>query len=63
MDMFDPTLQIASFIAGAFWHIWPYLLITIPLSVAVRMSGASRYISRAFQAQPVIAIFLATAVQ
>ena len=62
MDMFNQTLQIASFIAGAFWHIWPYLLITIPLSVAVRMSGASRYISRAFQAQPVIAIFLATAV-
>ncbi len=62
MDMFDQTLQIAGFIAGAFWHIWPYLLITIPLSVAVRMSGTSRYISRAFQAQPVIAIFLATAV-
>lgn len=62
MNMFDPILEIASFIASAFWQIWPYLLITIPLAVGVRLSGASKYISRAFQAQPVIAILLATAV-
>jgi uncharacterized membrane protein YraQ (UPF0718 family) len=62
MNVFDQILEIANFIAGAFLHVWPYLLITIPLSVLVRMSGASRYISRAFQAQPVVAIFLATAV-
>jgi uncharacterized membrane protein YraQ (UPF0718 family) len=62
MNVFDQILAVADFIAGAFLHVWPYLLITIPLSVLVRMSGASRYISRAFQAQPVVAIFLATAV-
>jgi uncharacterized membrane protein YraQ (UPF0718 family) len=61
MIAFDQILEIASFIGGAFVHIWPYLLITIPLAVLVRMSGTSRYISRAFQAQPAIAIFLATA--
>jgi uncharacterized membrane protein YraQ (UPF0718 family) len=60
--MFDQIFEIGNFILSAFWHIWPYLLITIPMAVAVRMSGASQYISRAFQARPVIAIFLATAV-
>jgi uncharacterized membrane protein YraQ (UPF0718 family) len=60
--IFDQILEISNFIARAFLHIWPYLLITIPLAVAVQMSGASKYISRAFQARPVIAIFLATAV-
>ncbi len=53
---------ILNFIGEAFLHIWPYLLITIPLAVAVQMSGASRYINSAFQARPIIAIFLATAV-
>ncbi len=60
--MLDQIFEIGNFILNALWHIWPYLLITIPLAVAVRMSGASQYISRAFQARPVIAIFLATAV-
>ena len=40
MNVFDQTLEIANFIATAFLHIWPYLLITIPLAVLVRMSGA-----------------------
>jgi uncharacterized membrane protein YraQ (UPF0718 family) len=60
--MFDPILAISQFMLNAFLHIWPYLLITIPLAVAVQMSGASKYINRAFAAQPIIAIFLATAV-
>ena len=46
----------------AFGSIWPYLLITIPLAVAVQMSGAARYINSAFQARPMVAILLATAV-
>jgi uncharacterized membrane protein YraQ (UPF0718 family) len=60
--IFDQILKIAEFIINAFWQIWPYLLITIPLAVVVQMSGASKYINRAFQARPLIAIFLATAV-
>jgi hypothetical protein len=60
--MFDPILAIAQFMLAAFLHVWPYLLITIPLAVAVQMSGAARYINRAFAAQPIVAIFLATAV-
>jgi uncharacterized protein len=43
-------------------RIWPYLLITIPLAVAINLSGASRHIKRAFQARPLVAILLATAV-
>ncbi len=60
--MFDQISTIISFIVTAFVHIWPYLLITIPLSAAVNLSGASKHINRAFQARPLVAIFLATAV-
>lgn len=42
--------------------MWPYLLVTIPLAVAVNLSGASKYINRAFQARPVVAVLLATLV-
>lgn len=60
--MYDQLTSIGNFIVTAFVHIWPYLLITIPLAVAVRMSGASRYINSAFKARPMLAIVLATAV-
>ena len=60
--MFDQLLNIVNFVVESFWHIWPYLLITIPIAVAVRLSGVSKYIGAAFQNRPVIAIFLATAV-
>ncbi len=60
--MFDQVVTIANLIVDSFLHVWPYLLVTIPLAVAVQMSGISRYINRAFQARPIAAIFLATAV-
>jgi uncharacterized membrane protein YraQ (UPF0718 family) len=53
---------VLQFIWENFLNIWPYLLITIPLAVAVNLSGASKYINRAFQASPLVAIVLATAV-
>jgi uncharacterized protein len=34
-------LKIGNFILNSFLHIWPYLLVTIPLAVAIQMSGAS----------------------
>ncbi len=52
-------LYISQFILNAFLHIWPYLLVTIPLAVAVRMSGAARYIDKALRARPFTAILLA----
>ncbi len=60
--MINDLLIVANFILDAFLHIWPYLLVTIPLAVAVRMSGASKYISKFLRTQPIIAIILATAV-
>lgn len=58
----EQLIYVGQFIWGNFLHIWPYLLLTIPLAVAVNLSGASRFISRAFQASPLVAIVLATAV-
>jgi uncharacterized membrane protein YraQ (UPF0718 family) len=60
--MLDQITRISDFIIDSFFHIWPYLLVTIPLAVVVQMSGASRYIKRAFQARPITAILLATVV-
>lgn len=53
---------IFNFVLEAFLHIWPYLLITIPIAVAVNMSGAAKYIDGALRARPITAIFLATLV-
>lgn len=60
--MTEQLLMILQFMADAFLTLWPYLLVTIPIAVAVNLSGASRYINRAFQARPMVAILLATAV-
>jgi len=60
--MLSQFLAILNFIIDAFLHIWPYLVITIPLAVLVNISGASKYISRAFEARPMVAILLATLV-
>lgn len=54
--------DILIFIGKSFLHIWPYLLITIPLAVAVNLSGASHYINKAFSRKPLLSIILATLV-
>jgi uncharacterized membrane protein YraQ (UPF0718 family) len=43
-------------------HLWPYLVITIPLAALVNVVGVSKYINRAFQARPFVAIALAALV-
>lgn len=53
---------IFDFIVQNFIRIWPYLLITIPIAVAVQLSGASAYIRRALSSKPHIAILMATLV-
>jgi uncharacterized membrane protein YraQ (UPF0718 family) len=58
----DNILKIPGFILESFIHIWPYLLITIPLSVMIKLSGASRYITSAFSGRPLVSVFLATVV-
>ena len=58
--MYTQVTEILQFILSAILKTWPYLVVTIPLAVAVNLSGASRFIRRAFLAQPLIAILLAT---
>lgn len=60
--MIEHLSAIVNFMLQALLAVWPYLLITIPLAVAVNLSGASRYIERAFQARPLVAVVLAAAV-
>jgi uncharacterized protein len=55
-------IAILQFMGEAFLRLWPYLLLTIPLAVAVNLSGAARYINRAFTGRPMVAILLATVV-
>jgi uncharacterized membrane protein YraQ (UPF0718 family) len=54
--------RIIHFIVNSFVHVWPYLLLSIPLAVVVNMSGASRHIKRAFDGHSTIAILLAVVV-
>jgi hypothetical protein len=54
--------RIIDFIISSLIHVWPYLLLSIPLAVGVKMSGASRHIKRAFDGHPATAILLAVAV-
>lgn len=58
----DQILKIAEFILKSFIHIWPYLLITIPLAVVINLSGASKYINKALTKKPMVSILLATIV-
>ena len=51
-----------NFVVENLVQIWPYLLVTIPLAVAVQLSGAAKFIRRALTARPLLAIVLATAV-
>jgi len=57
--MFNQIMSIIDIVVKSFLHVWPYLLLTIPLAVAVQMSGAARYINRALKSRPVTAILLA----
>lgn len=58
----DQISVVIDSVVSGFAHIWPYLAITIPLAVAVQMSGAARYINRALETRPFVAILLATIV-
>lgn len=58
----EQIIKILDFILRSFLHIWPYLLITIPLAVIVNLSGASKYIKNAFGKSPLMSVLLATIV-
>ncbi len=58
----EQIIKITEFITDSFIHIWPYLVVTIPIAVFVKLSGASKYISKAMGKKPIISIILATVV-
>lgn len=58
----EQILKIAGFIVDSFIHIWPYLLITIPLAVIIKLSGAAKFINIALSKKPMVSILLATIV-
>ncbi len=58
----EQIFKILEFIFKSFLHIWPYLLVTVPLAVVINLTGASQYITRAFGKKPFISVFLATVV-
>jgi len=58
----EEIIKIADYILKSFIHIWPYLLITIPLAVLVQQTGAAKLINRAMGKKPVVSIVLATLV-
>ena len=37
----EQIIKIAGYILESLLHIWPYLLITIPLAVVVQLTGAA----------------------
>ncbi|MDX1470406.1 MAG: permease [Flavobacteriaceae bacterium] len=56
----EQIIRIAQFVVDSFIHIWPYLVITIPLAVFVNVSGVSKRIHRIVDAKPLVSVLLAT---
>jgi uncharacterized protein len=53
--------QIWAIILENFSHVWPLLLISIPLAVILRVSGLASRMKGAFSARPIVGILIATA--
>ncbi len=60
--MFEDIQIILHLLSQGFLRLLPYLLLSIPLAVAVQLSGAAKHIRKAFSARPIPAIILATIV-
>lgn len=56
----EQILKIAGFILDSFIHIWPYLLITIPVAVIINLTGTAKFINKALGKRPLVSILLAT---
>jgi hypothetical protein len=53
---------ILNFILKSFIHVWPYLLVTIPLAVWMKLSDFSKYFKVVMTKSPWLSILLATLV-
>lgn len=58
--MLNEILRIADFIITNILHIWPYIIITIPLSVFLRLSGKFKSIEQILGQNQIISVFIAT---
>lgn len=58
----EQVIYILNFMLNSFLHVWPYLLITIPLAVWVNLSDFSRHFKALMSRSPWLSILLATVV-
>jgi uncharacterized membrane protein YraQ (UPF0718 family) len=58
----EQVIYILNFMLKSFLHVWPYLLITIPLAVWVNLSDFSRHFKSLMSKSPWLSILLATIV-
>ena len=58
----EQIIRITDFILKSFIHILPYVLVTIPLAVIIKLSGASKYITKVFGKNLLLSVLLATVV-
>ena len=56
----EQVIKILVFVGDSLVHIWPYLLVTIPISVIVKLTDVSKYIKTIAGQRPVVSILLAT---
>lgn len=56
----EQVSYILNFILKSFIHVWPYLLVTIPLAVWMNLSDFSKYFKVVMTKSPWLSIFLAT---
>lgn len=58
----EQITYILDFILKSFIHVWPYLLVTIPLAVWMNLSDFSKHFKTIMTKSPWLSIFLATVV-
>lgn len=58
----EQITYILTFVFQSFLHVWPYLLITIPLAVWMNLSDFSRHFKTLMTKSPWVSILLATVV-
>ncbi|MBC8004840.1 MAG: permease [Verrucomicrobia bacterium] len=58
----EQITYILTFVFQSFLHVWPYLLITIPLAVWMNLSDFSRHFKSLMTKSPWVSILLATVV-
>lgn len=58
----EKLTEILATVFESLLHIWPYLLITIPFSVIIKLTDVNKYINRVLGKRVFLSIILATAV-